>query len=72
MTVEIGGHKLTDGEVEDRYGEPAVGIENHSIAHIQRLIEQYEETYGLQEGADVLMRYRSNGGEMEQWQWPRR
>ena len=71
VRVEIDGRGLTDEQVEERYRQPPVGIESHSIEHLQVLIEQYEQTYGRQDGAKVLMNYRINGGEMEQWRWPR-
>jgi len=42
-----------------------------AIEHLLAVIEQYEMTYGGDDDASVLVRYRINGHEAQQWRWPR-
>lgn len=71
ISLEIGGQALSEQQITERYNEPAVGVEPHAIEHLLAVIEQYEMTYGGDDNASVLVRYRINGHEFQQWQWPR-
>lgn len=70
ISVEIDGRSLSDQEIADRYNEPAVGIDPHAIEHLLAVVARYEQTYGKNDNASALVRYRVNGREMQQWRWP--
>ena len=67
-----GGRPLTGDEIRRRYRRPQRGVDNRSIRHLMDIIEQSEQRRPAGEQARVMMRYRVNGGEERQWQWPPR
>ena len=71
IRVEIDGRELSEDEITRRYNERAVGVDPHAIEHLTRVISRYEATYGSRDNAEVVVRYRINGREMQQWHWPR-
>lgn len=71
LRVEVGGRRLSSAEIARRYRVPgAEGWEGHSYRNLINLISQYERTYGRDDRARVLMRYRINGRELRRWDWP--
>jgi hypothetical protein len=72
LGVSIGGRTLTAGEIRRRYRRPMRGVDNRSIQHVMDIVQQYEETYGRFDRAQVLMKYRINGKEEREWQYPAR
>jgi hypothetical protein len=72
LDVSIGGRTLTAAEIRRRYRRPKQGVDNRSIQHVMDIVQQYEETYGRSDRAQVLMKYRINGKEELEWQYPAR
>lgn len=70
IDVEIDGRSLPPEQVARRYRDPWGGIEPRTIEHVIRLVRQYEQTYGRDDGARVVLRYRTNGGPLRVWRWP--
>ena len=72
LDVSVGGRTLTAAEIRRRYRRPKQGVDNRSIQHVMDIVQQYEETYGRSDRAQVLMKYRINGKEELEWQYPTR
>jgi hypothetical protein len=72
LDVSVGGRTLTAAEIRQRYRRPKKGVDNRSIQHVMDIVQQYEETYGRSDRAQVLMKYRINGKEEQEWQYPSR
>jgi hypothetical protein len=70
IDARIGDHKLTPAEIRRRYRRPRQGTDNRSPQHVMDIIEQYEETYGSKDHAQVVMRYRVNGKSEQEWRYP--
>jgi hypothetical protein len=70
LQVMIGGRTLTPPEIRGRYRRGAKGTDNRSAQHVIDIVQGVEER--RREGAEVVMRYRVNGGEERTWQWPTR
>ena len=67
IAVEIDGRSLSPSEVEARYRIPASGVDPRSIAHVTRLVQQYERTLGADDDATVVVGYRINGKALRRW-----
>lgn len=72
IAVVIGGRELSADEIEARYRQPAVGGNWQAIQHALDKVRQYEETYGRDDGAEVVVTYTVNGHPEETWTWPPR
>jgi hypothetical protein len=72
LDVSVGGKMLTPAEIRQRYRRPRQGVDNRSIQHVMDIVRQYEETYGRTDPAQVRMKYRINGKEEREWQYPAR
>jgi hypothetical protein len=68
--VSIGGRPLTPAEIRSRYRRPQHGVDNRSIQHVMDIVQQYEESYGRGDRAEVLMKYRINGKAEQEWRYP--
>lgn len=67
VSVEIDGEQLTKREVKDRYRYKAEGWEPRSINNVFDIITQYETTYGINDNANVLVKYETNGNKQRTW-----
>ncbi|WP_248723026.1 hypothetical protein [Seonamhaeicola sp. ML3] len=67
VSVEIDGKQLTKREVKDRYRYKAEGWEPRSINNVFNIITQYETTYGINDNANVLVKYETNGNKQRIW-----
>ena len=67
INVKLGLRQLTESEVSSRYKLPTPGRENRSISHIFFRITNYEQTYGKEDSASVVVTYQVNGKEEETW-----
>lgn len=72
LEVRIGDEALNTEGAARRYRLDSPGRDNRAIQHVIDAIRQYEQTYGAGDRADVLMRYRTNGGPERTWRWPER
>ena len=72
LHVTIDGRPLTPQEIRRRYRRPKHGFDNRSIQHLIDIVQGYEQTYGAGHHAQVVMKYRVNGRQEQQWQWPPR
>ena len=70
LDVSIGGRALTPAQIRSRYRRPKQGVDNRSIQHVMDIVQQYEQTYGAADQARVVMNYRINGKEEQEWRWP--
>jgi hypothetical protein len=70
LVVMIDGRQLSAAEIQARYRLPDSTRDNRSSANVIGVIAQFERTYGAAEHAQVVLRYRVNGGSPRQWQWP--
>ena len=70
IDVSIGGQNLTPVQIRQRYRRPKQGVDNRSIQHVMDIIEQYEQTYGAADHAQVRMKYRINGKAEQAWRYP--
>lgn len=65
--VTIDGKTLTQQEAETRYQYKMKGWEQRSIDNIFSLISQYEDTYGKDDNAKVVVKYATNGHSQKEW-----
>lgn len=72
ITVAIAGRELDAAEIEARYRQPATGGNWQAIQHVLDKVRQYEETYGRDDRARVVVAYTVNGHPEETWTWPPR
>ena len=72
VTVAIAGRELDAEEIEARYRQPAQGGNWQAIQHVLDKVQQYEETYGRDDSAQVVVAYTVNGGPEKTWMWPPR
>ena len=72
IAVVIDGRELNPEEIEARYRQPASGGNWQAIQHALDKVRQYEETYGREDGAEVVVTYTVNGHPEETWTWPPR
>lgn len=70
LDVSAGGRELTPAEIRKRYRRPKRGVDNRSPKHVMDIIQQYEETYGRNDHAQVSMKYRVNGKAEQEWRYP--
>lgn len=65
--VTLDDKTLTTEQAVARYKYKMSGWEQRSIDNIFSLISQYEQTYGKEENASVLVKYSTNGHEEKEW-----
>jgi hypothetical protein len=67
----VNGHKLTPAEFQHRYRRPMHGFDNRSPQHVIDMFEQAEEKHAaLGDKTNIVMKYRVNGKEPREWDWP--
>jgi hypothetical protein len=67
----VNGHKLTPTEFQHRYRRPMHGFDNRSPQHVIDMFEQAEEKHAvLGDKTTIEMKYRVNGKEPSEWDWP--
>jgi hypothetical protein len=69
LEVTVNGKKLTDKEIQQRYRRPAKGTDNRSSRHVMDIVEQAEQSYHPDDRVEVLMTYRVNGKQEQQWHY---
>jgi hypothetical protein len=69
LSVTVNGKKLKPKEIQQRYRRPARGTDNRSFQHVIDIIEQTEQRYHPHDHTTVLMTYRINGKESQQWHY---
>lgn len=72
IEVRSDDRALSDEEIGVRYRIPARGVDPRAIAHVIRLVEQYERSRGAGDDSEVMVRWRTNGGAERSWRHPRR
>lgn len=72
IEVRSGGRALSEQEIGARYRIPARGVDPRAIAHVIRLVEQYERSRGASYRSTVTVRWRTNGGMERVWRYPSR
>jgi hypothetical protein len=74
LHVKVHGRALSPDEVRTRYqiGPEYFREVEFPAEHLIDKFEQYETTYGLNDGAEVRLTWKYNGHpELRTWQWPR-
>jgi hypothetical protein len=72
MRGELDGKAVEHDVLVKRYRLTRFRVHEHAIEHVKREIRQYERTYGRDDGMEVLLEYRKNGGPVQEWRWPER
>ena len=70
MEVVIDSHPLTPEQITDRYHLSQRGGNPRSYVEILGPIQQYEETYGKGDGAQITVKYSVNGNPEQLWKYP--
>jgi hypothetical protein len=71
IEATVNGQKLSLAEIGKRYRRPAQGSDNRSYQHVIDIVEQVERRYHPDDDADVVMTYRINGKQEQQWRYRR-
>jgi hypothetical protein len=61
IAVRVDDRALTPDEIQERYHIPVNGVDETFPGHVLSVVEQYEATYGRDDGAIVTVSYRVNG-----------
>ena len=70
-TATVDGHPLTATEFRRRYRRSKRGTDNRSPFHVIDMLRQVEEKRSaLGEKTTIVMQYRVNGKELQEWRWP--
>src|SRR5260370_26790045 len=69
LEATVNGHRLNGKEVRARYRRPQTGTDNRSPQNLIDILQGYEETYGRNDHAQIVMRYRVNGKEEQTWRF---
>jgi len=71
LSVKINGEELPPDHALARYQlqDHRASYENPAT-HIIETVRQYEETYGRDEHAQVVLRWSLNGHHLQTWRWP--
>ena len=70
-TATVNGKQLNGGEFRKRYRRNNRGFDNRSPWHVIDMFQQVEEKRAkIGEQATIVMKYRVNGKEPQEWRWP--
>ena len=69
IEVQSRGRALEPSEIQKRYGLASQGWYENPPANIMDIVRQYEQTLGKNDAARVVLTYRLDGGEKQQWRW---
>jgi hypothetical protein len=70
-TATVNGKTLSGAEFRSRYRRNSRGFDNRSPWHVIDMFRQVEEKRSkLGEQATIVMKYRVNGKEPQEWRWP--
>ena len=72
IEAEIDGRPLTGDELEKRYRLKASAVNPRMINQVTDVISYVERVYYPDDGAQVTVTYRTNGGPEQRWTWPER
>lgn len=70
IEVTIDGRALSPEEIATRYRYPQSAWEVREIYNVISIVRQYEQTYGVDDDAQVSLTYRTNGRPERKWTWP--
>jgi hypothetical protein len=71
LHVRANGTELTEEQALARYHlEDRRSSYENPTTHIMDMVRQYEETYGRNDHAAVVLRWSLNGHEEQTWRWP--
>ncbi len=71
-TSVVNGHTLTAAEFQKTvHRRPRRGFDNRSPQHVIDMLQQAEEKHAAPgESAVIVMKYRVNGKDPQEWHWP--
>lgn len=69
LVVTVNGKHLTDQEIARRYRRGAKGTDNRSYHHVIDILEQTEKRYHSDDVTEIVMTYRINGKQEQQWHY---
>ena len=73
LDVSVGGKELSPKQVQARYQIPSSRSRcyENPATHIIDFVRQYEKTYGRNDQASVVLKWRRDGHDPEyEWDWP--
>jgi hypothetical protein len=71
LQVTIRGAELTPDQALARYHlQDLRNSYENPATHIMDIVSQYEETYGRNDHAQVVLRWSLNGHKTQSWRWP--
>jgi hypothetical protein len=67
----LGGAELSPEQALRRYQlQDFNRMYENPATHIMDIVQQYEQTYGRNEHAQVILKWRLNGHDEQTWYWP--
>jgi hypothetical protein len=69
LEVTVNGKALSAAEISARYRRPAAGTDNRSSQHIMDIVAGAERLYHPHDRTAVVMTYRVNGKQEQQWHY---
>jgi hypothetical protein len=69
LDVHVNGRRLSPAEIQKRYRRPAKGTDNRSSRHLMDIVEQAEHRYHPHDRTEVIMSYRVNGKQEQEWRY---
>jgi len=70
-TSVVNGRELTPSEFQKRYRRGRRGFDNRSPQHVIDMLQQVEQKRAaLGDTATIVMKYRVNGKQPQEWRWP--
>jgi hypothetical protein len=70
LEATVNGKRLNGKQIQARYHRPKQGADNRSPQHVIDMLQGYEESYGRGDRTEIVMKYRVNGKEEQEWRWP--
>jgi hypothetical protein len=67
LEVVVNGQKLTGKQIQERYRRGQTGTDNRSSQHLMDIIQQVEQRFHPHDQTRVIMTYRVNGKQEQQW-----
>ena len=69
LEATVNGRNLTPGEISQRYRRSARGTDNRSYQHIIDIVQRTEQQYHSDDRVEVVLTYRINGRQEQQWRY---
>ena len=71
IEIQVGDESLAPEQIRLRYRRPSAGVDNRSAHHLFDIITRAEQKFEKRGHSRVVVRYRVNGHEEQEWRYPR-